>query len=964
MIYWGYLRASKKTILVSSLGLIFSLGLIASTLIYVDSTKNLVLEDIINDWSNNGDEGWDLLFQASTSYKNKDAIKLDKTLNDIITNVSQEVGLDSKIKRTTSQLSLTNYYAYLPINQTYQYYNESTNSLTTISEVWYNQEQIKFLEIEDQIAQTLLDEALPNSQLPSGPNDVFLIWLYWSSYDENNENTLLLDVGDTLIFREPNYNADNETAALPGLAMVGYEDIYGGWDPKTDQYQEPRLDDLRDFLGGRNEWRSVYGIVNNLTAFAEARTVSSSNDYDAPLFEINSYLSFDYKSFDAFAIKQEVGNIRNMITRIYDSFAQQGINANLNIEFRTEWVFNEASNAADSILYGLLMFAAPIVVVTLFVANYSMGIIHKSITRQIGIYKTRGVSNRSILFMLSIDFVVTVLLSAVVAIAVIGMPIAELIMRTDGFLSFNANLDADLVVVWQRVFQVLFQVGLALALMVHFYRIIKLSKMTIAESENPHEQTEPFWKRHYLDLIFFVTGFLGYWLFYTAIMEEWFFLGPFILLGLPTPILLIVGSILVFSRFFPEILGRLGRIVWDQTGSLVGFALKNLIRHRQASTRAVMLVGVLIAFMVAFLAFPYSLVTWNETQVLYQNGAEGVANYEGPILFNQTMFDDLVANYSNYFAVSPYAYFSFDNYEGELLAINTSTYTDVGAVPVNFGTSQSLSKSVQLLGENRTNPGLIANQKFLENRNAEQGDTVVFRGRSNSSTFEVVDSFKYWSMLYTYSWNAERYLYGVVDLQYYVDSNDSLDTYALRLDRSGFLLNFKSGVNQTLVASWLEGNHSLNLSLSGEQTDNIFDSFQFLVMVGQINANIIISFVIGASIILMFAYMQLVERRREIFTERALGMKMFQTSLLFIVEALALLFSGILIGNVLGIGLSFMFGLFITVGSSIPPFQLIYPVELILLSELAIIALSIIGCVVPAWVVTRQDISQSFTGEG
>ena len=45
MIYWGHLRSSKKTLMISTIGLIFAIAIISSSLLYVDSAK----EDIINE---------------------------------------------------------------------------------------------------------------------------------------------------------------------------------------------------------------------------------------------------------------------------------------------------------------------------------------------------------------------------------------------------------------------------------------------------------------------------------------------------------------------------------------------------------------------------------------------------------------------------------------------------------------------------------------------------------------------------------------------------------------------------------------------------------------------------------------------------------------------------------------------------------------------------------------------------
>ena len=89
------------------------------------------------------------------------------------------------------------------------------------------------------------------------------------------------------------------------------------------------------------------------------------------------------------------------------------------------------------------------------------------------------------------------------------------------------------------------------------------------------------------------------------------------------------------------------------------------------------------------------------------------------------------------------------------------------------------------------------------------------------------------------------------------------------------------------------------------------------------------SFVIGFSILVMFAWMQLEERKKEIYTERALGMKLVQLSGLFLVELLVLMISGILIGGAMGWSLSQFLQSFDTQGPTFIPYQIIYPMNLI-----------------------------------
>ena len=135
-------------------------------------------------------------------------------------------------------------------------------------------------------------------------------------------------------------------------------------------------------------------------------------------------------------------------------------------------------------------------------------------------------------------------------------------------------------------------------------------------------------------------------------------------------------------------------------------------------------------------------------------------------------------------------------------------------------------------------------------------------------------------------------------------------------------------------------------------------NFQFEL--GQINTNVLMSLIIGVIIIIMFAYMQLNDRKREIYTERAIGMKLSQTSILFFIEGIILLFSGIVIGSILGVFFVQMMALFQTQGNQVPSYDVLTPWDLVLITYTALCMLAVLSALIPAYYVTKQDISKSF----
>ena len=101
------------------------------------------------------------------------------------------------------------------------------------------------------------------------------------------------------------------------------------------------------------------------------------------------------------------------------------------------------------------------------------------------------------------------------------------------------------------------------------------------------------------------------------------------------------------------------------------------------------------------------------------------------------------------------------------------------------------------------------------------------------------------------------------------------------------------------------------------------------------------------------------ERDKELGVERALGMKLSQIFILFITEVTSILLFGMIIGLIIGVWLvqiimEIILGL---LQWTILPLIIVYPLELITLTCLLIIALSCIGAGLTAFLATRRNIS-------
>lgn len=617
----------------------------------------------------------------------------------------------------------------------------------------------------------------------------------------------------------------------------------------------------------------------------------------------------------------------------------------------------------------LFLVSLPVLLATIFVINYSFGLIHKNVIQHIGVYKTRGGTAWMLFDFQMLDNLLIMILSILVAL-VTGIPLSSLVIKTNYLLSFNEPAPAYLVLNFTAVATLLFYTAVIMILIVNMRRLKRLSQMSIVETEQTAETDEPYWKKHFLDVILFGFGMMMYGVFYELahnpnIAQN---LGPIIIvlviLMIPAPFAIIIGLILIINRILPVILNKIGTTLWDRTGNLLAFSFKNVIRHRQASTRAVMLISILLAFMVMFYALPYSLVVNNETNFYYSNGAEGRAQFTSG--YNATDVSTIESNFSQYVTISPYVILSafIPGNNMYVMLVNTSTYLKAAYLHFDLGLTKNLKQDISNLKINASNfstLNILMDTTALQQRRTTVGSNITINNDQSSIKMHIVDSFKNWPVInsqYQYSTTA------IGDISYYLDNLSQSVTGSPfnNIEQSGVFFNFQPGVNQSLVASWIEGNTSLsNINLESVSQKQFTSGIIFRLEVGQINNDVLMVVLISIIVLIMFAYLQLNERKKEIFTERAIGMKLHQIASLFFIETIILTLTSVILG--VGVGAFLMELLAILIFNPLqtyPAFEIVFPINLIAITAIIIIICSIIVSTVPAMFVTRQDISKSF----
>ena len=305
--------------------------------------------------------------------------------------------------------------------------------------------------------------------------------------------------------------------------------------------------------------------------------------------------------------------------------------------------------------------------------------------------------------------------------------------------------------------------------------------------------------------------------------------------------------------------------------------------------------------MVFIYSLPYSMVLSNERNLYYNNGADVVGSFSSNG-YNQTELKIIQTNFSKYldgfspFIIlsSSYGDFYSNPYSGNdyrILLINTSTYLKSAYLDFDLGLKNNINDDFKALDSSNTSDGsslnILVDQTTLNNRRAHIGNTLTMPSSNNSLKLLVVDSFRNWPFLKPNYGYTPYTTFGIGNIDFYFSAmNKSLDASPFQsiLDQ-GIFFNFKSGFNQTLISSWIAGNTSISIrSITEESQKQFYTGIQFRLQVGQINNDVIMVLLISIVVLIMFAYLQLTERKREIYTERAIGIKLHQIAFLLFIE--------------------------------------------------------------------------------
>ncbi len=682
--------------------------------------------------------------------------------------------------------------------------------------------------------------------------------------------------------------------------------------------------------------------------------------------QIHGKIYLDSSNFNAFNINAEKSKLKKFIISLEDNLFPLSYNI---------YVWSDVLNRIQQfemtiigLIVIMLLVSFPVICIALYLVTYSFGLIRRQKQEQIGIIKTRGGSWLQVFTVLLGEMVISTVI-AVFAGFILSIILSDVVMRSTNYLEFLGNPVP--VRFSTRMIQDLIIWGIGIALLLNFLRIIRMSRQNITDTLIPVETRGPLWKRYYIDVIIFIVGTATWMILMTMIrmMSTGEDVGGFYvlymlvsLLGIPAPFLMFFGTIMVIARIFPFLMKKLAEILWRIEGGINAFAIRNIVRHKQAANRAVLLITLAISFSILASSLIFSLDETEHLKYYYKHGAD--INLGGNGFYNETITKLLKENVSDITHVSSVFSAEYQTQgmiwrEFNFLFIDPNTYGQTAFFKSSFKLSNSLSNLMEEISDNQTI--LLYEGNFKNDVSKPKlGDnlTLIFSNSTTSEykTFKIGGTFNLWPMVYPESWySLDNHYWMIGSLGMFQFLNQW--NYLSRIENN-YLAKLDSQAN---VEDTIEEIYNLTKITPNSPALKFIqykESFNRHFTLSILNTDLIICVIVSVIGVIMFAFFTYIERGKEIGVERALGMTRNQTAISFLVEASTILAFGTIIGFVTGTYFVTMFLQVTQFGQTIPPIVVTYPIPLLAQIVIAILVVAGIGTLAPAYMATRRDISR------
>ena len=815
--------------------------------------------------------------------------------------------------------------------------------------------------LEEDLLTTIEPLLNPGGRLPSNYTEIIMVRF---------DNETQFEVGQKFaVGLAPWTNRLNRDTAV-NTTIVGVLDYYKVEELILEKYYLQSTPIIRQdtWYGGAPVF-----MLTSLNKSLELMTPIMDGNFEA-ISTVFGKVFIDQSAYDVHRISSEKDRMNSLFLRLNENFVALENNS-LTIDIVDIYLlldtFDDVAESVQILQVLLLLIDIPIIAISIYLVSYSYSLIKRQKKETIGILKTRGSTWQQVVFFLVGESAVVVAVTLISG-SILGYVVSGTILKSVNFLDFSGKEIP--VLVSPGLLQLLLIFVVLITILLNLSAIVQYTRMTIQESIIPVVGYSSFWKRYYLDIIATLLGLGGYYL----INELGETIGSagdsnpllpiiFLIVGVPTPFFLFFGTILLIARLFPIFIDKIAQILWKRRGKLGAFALRNVVRHREAASQAVILITLAISYTIISGSLAISVDETAKMGYYHHTGADLKVNIVGPygdgVVLNavknvtgvSSVSQTFLANSPSETGTSYYVFFFVD----------PDSYAETAFFDEErFGITSPLSTLMESISDNKS---IILSQKNMDsNPSLDINDTfgyhfynesLYYRDATDYRNFTIVGTFNQWPQYQEYSWAPDDSIFAVGSLGLFES-----------LHQHEYL-----GIYDTSILAKLEPNSNTEeiyetVKYLSEQTQHTYSAkldyenyiesaerrFILAVLNTALTACILIS-VLGSVMFSVFTYL---ERGKEIGVERALGMTRTQTAKLFTMEGLTILLFGLIIGVGVGMTNTSIFLLVIQMGRTIPPIVVDYPLGFITNFLILVIVIAAVGTVVIAYQSTKKDISR------
>ncbi|MHA2364480.1 MAG: ABC transporter permease [Candidatus Hodarchaeales archaeon] len=546
-----------------------------------------------------------------------------------------------------------------------------------------------------------------------------------------------------------------------------------------------------------------------------------------------------------------------------------------------------------------LLAIAPVATLGLFLVYFTNDLIKDRKKKALSIFRQRGSSDLQLSSVLLSEITISGLTSILVGM-ILSIPWVILILATNGFLDFTNIVIAepDIPINWYWRIPL---IGLLLTLDLNLISIFKLSKIEIVEDTRNNSKEVPNWQKFHLDVVLFILGLIQYIFLNTnnLSLEERSNIGNYYLLIAPISLMaLLIGSSLIVARYFSSSIGLLQKVFWYSRLNNIAIVIHNLKNNKFSHSRLCALLMMSAMISVGFLVVPHTVDGNLEDSEGYKIGSEIKINNLNPTteLMNNISsingINTLSKVFTGYFDTSDGLRFIF-------IGINRSSFLNNA-----WWQSGYADKSLEELINNMdSNMSILMLKNQMKNLDRNEGDILSFLVQDSSYNFDIAGNFNLFPNLIDGKTNFEHSnnIYAIVmdyeialNISYSLEINNAKHFIYGDLDKSIEVNSIREELEKILIPT------SFPVEFLVEKVEEERNKPNYVLLQGIYQTMLIISLFIFVITLTYLLFITLERRSYEIGVFRSLGMVRNQIFKIFLFEAIAIIFVALITGSLMG----------------------------------------------------------------